>query len=183
MIIKKLIVNFLFTILALFLFNQAAMACRCPVILTGSVQLKFVSVQTEYETSLAVFTGEVIEADILTVKFKTEKVWKGAVGEEITMSTGAKDSGNGLIQLPSSCDYGFQKNKKYLVFGRGNNYEEMKAVKCGGTDFLEKSASEVESLDKIIMHEKRNKEAKAENRIRLLQTGCLLSFLEEIQLY
>ena len=180
MIIKKLTAIFLFAILTLFLYNQNAMACRCPMILTGSAQLKFVSVQTEYEKSLAVFTGEVTETDLLTIKFKTEKVWKCAVSDEITMSNGAKDSGNGLFQLPSSCDYGFQKKEKYLVFGRGNNYEEIKALKCGGTDFLDKSAREVEALDKIVLHEKRNKGPKDENRIRLLQVDCLLNFLEEI---
>jgi hypothetical protein len=56
----------------------------------------------------------------------------------------------------------------------------MKALKCGGTVFLDKSAREVEALDKIVLHEKRNKGPKDENRIRLLQVDCLLNFLEEI---
>jgi hypothetical protein len=104
---------------------------------------------------LAVFTGEVIEIDKFKVKFKVENAWKGAVGDEIVMSTGTKDLGNGITS-DSSCDFHFQKGKKYLVAGFGKNYEEIQAFDCTITNLIKNSALQIELLNEIIPPEKRN---------------------------
>ena len=90
----------------LLLSANTALGCRCP--------------KTEASADLsqyaAVFAGRVAETKRLPmgerVKFKVERVWKGAVTPEVNL----------LLQRASdpdvfsSCEIGFQKGKSYLIY-------------------------------------------------------------------
>jgi hypothetical protein len=49
----------------------------------------------------------------------------------------------------SSCDYGFQVGRKYLVFAYGKSASTMRAYSCTRTIELQHATSTVELLDKI----------------------------------
>src|SRR4051812_40928451 len=51
----------------------------------------------DYSNSFAVFSGQVIAVDRFKVKFKVDKLWKGDFGDEIVLSTGAIDNGDGTF--------------------------------------------------------------------------------------
>ena len=53
--------------------------------------------------AFAVFVGEPIAGNSLTVRLRVRHVWKGELGAEVVMSTGAKATADGLIRS-SSCD-------------------------------------------------------------------------------
>ena len=59
----------------------------------------------------AVFYGEVTEikrqAEIVAVKFKVERVWKGRIESEVIVYTRADSA---------MCGYGFERGKKYMVY-------------------------------------------------------------------
>jgi hypothetical protein len=157
---KKLVFNLLFMTVVLFAAVSSATACDCFLSVNGLTDEKAKTlVKKQFDQSLAVFTGEVIEINTFKVKFKVEKVWKGAIGDEIVMSTGTKDLGDGKTRH-SSCDFNFEKGKKYIVFGVGKDYEEMQAFECSLTNLIERGAQQVERLDGITPHEKKNLEVK-----------------------
>lgn len=159
---KKCLISFAVAAIVIFIgYDDAVFACRCvfpPEKLSKSYSKAY------YESAVVVFTGEVVESDFETVKFKVEKVWKGAVGDEFVMSTGGRYVREGVVELPSSCHYNFENKQKYLVFGRLINgetkLEQTQTFKCGGTRELQRvSDEELGNLDEIISHEKRNQES------------------------
>lgn len=154
---KKLALNLLFATMILFAAESVALACVCFLHPGKSMTNEEVkkTVKEDFDKSLAVFTGEVIEIDKFKVKFKVENAWKGAVGDEIVMSTGTRDLGNGMT-TDSSCDFHFQKGKKYLVAGFGKNYEEIQGFDCTITNLIKNSALQIEFLNEIVPPEKRN---------------------------
>lgn len=114
----------------------------------------------DVDGALAIFSGEVIELDALKLKFKIDKLWKGELGDEIVMSTGAKIIGDKTHGL-SSCDYRFKKGEKYLVFAYSSRHEdvaEMQARECTRTKVLRYAEQEMVSLDELVPHEKKNVE-------------------------
>jgi hypothetical protein len=110
----------------------------------------------DFNDALAVFSGEVIARDTFKVKFKLDKVWKGDFGDELVMSTGTKDEGNGMISV-SSCDYTFQVGEKYLVFAYGTSVETMQAQKCTRTQPLRSAEQEMKDLDEVWPHEEKGR--------------------------
>lgn len=88
--------------------------------------------RNELSNSLAVFVGEPIAGNSLTVRMRVESVWKGDVGPEVVMSTGAEATPDGLIRS-SSCDVRFAFGHVYLIFGDGKTLETMKAHHCSFT--------------------------------------------------
>ena len=100
-----------------------------------------------FENATAVFSGEVVFLDAITVKFKVNKIWKGQAADEITMLTGTKDNGNGSFTF-SSCDYRFTKGQKYLVYAYGSP-AEMKTDACSRTSPIKYSEKEMQRLDEI----------------------------------
>lgn len=87
----------------------------------------------DYNGASAVFSGEVVALDTFMVKFKVDKLWKGDFSDEITMSTGAKDNGDGTY-TSSSCDYNFKLGEKYLVYAQGASRK-----RCRRTNVLERN--------------------------------------------
>lgn len=117
-----------------------------------------------FEKAAVVFTGEVVSLDLLTVKFKVDKIWKGHEAEEITMLTGAKDNGDGTF-TSSSCDYGFSKGQKYLVYAYGPP-EELKTHACSRTAMLKHAEEEMKGLDEITPHKAVGAEPTQEGQAR-----------------
>jgi hypothetical protein len=109
----------------------------------------------DFNEAFAIFSGEVVRLDNFKVKFKVDRVWKGVVGDEIVMSTGTKDNGDGTYRS-SSCDYSFKSGEKYLVFAYGSSAEEMQAHRCTRTGLLTREEETIKDLDEVRPHEKRN---------------------------
>ncbi len=103
-----------------------------------------------FEKATVVFSGEVVAMDTLTVKFKVDKIWKGDEAKEITMLTGTKDNGDGTI-ISSTCDYGFENEKQYLIYAYGP-MAELKTHKCSRTILLKDAETEMKGLDEITPH-------------------------------
>jgi hypothetical protein len=109
----------------------------------------------DYNGALAVFSGKVVALDTFKVTFKLDKVWKGASDDELAMSTGAKDNGDGSY-TSTSCDFDFALGGEYLVFAYAAPGEEMQARQCTRTRSLKDAARDVQDLDEVWPHEKRN---------------------------
>ena len=103
-----------------------------------------------FEEAATVFSGEVVMLDRFTVRFRVEKIWKGPLAEEISMLTGAKDNGDGTLNI-SSCDYGFTKGERYLVYAYGPP-GELKTHVCSRTTQMKYAANEEQGLDEISPH-------------------------------
>jgi hypothetical protein len=101
-----------------------------------------------FENASAVFTGEVVSLDLITVKFKVNKIWKGEASPEISMLTGARDNGDGTFTV-TSCDYSFTKDQRYLVYAYGPP-GEMKTHQCSRTALIKYADQEMQGLDEII---------------------------------
>ena len=108
------------------------------------------------QEAAAVFSGEVVMLDRFTVRFRVEKIWKGPLAEEISMLTGAKDNGDGTF-TSSSCDYGFTKGVRYLVYAYGP-LSELKTHACSRTTQMTYAANEEQGLDEITPHRTVGKE-------------------------
>jgi hypothetical protein len=99
--------------------------------------------------AFAVFSGEVVRLDAFSVQFRLEDVWKGEFGEHIVMPINAGQNPDGTVAY-SSCDYGFQVGRKYLVFAYGKSASTMRAHSCTRTTELQPATAEtIELLDKI----------------------------------
>ena len=112
----KRIVLALFVVLPLFLASDVAQGCVCAGLLEKPIpeQARALLVK-DYNGAIAVFSSEVVVVDTFKVKFKADKVWKGDFGDDVTMSTGAQDNGDGTY-TSSSCDFNFKLGEKYLVY-------------------------------------------------------------------
>ncbi|MFN2452608.1 MAG: hypothetical protein ABR577_00120 [Pyrinomonadaceae bacterium] len=111
----------------------------------------------DFNGASAVFSGEVIALNTFKVKFKVDKLWKGDIGDEITMSTGAKDNGDGTY-TSSSCDYHFKLGEKYMVYAYGASSKEVQAYACTRTRPLNYAEQETKDLDEVWPHVKKNQE-------------------------
>src|ERR1043166_3806165 len=100
-----------------------------------------------FENASAVFTGEVVSLDLLTVKFKANKIWKGEASPEITMLTGTRNNGDGTF-TSNSCYYSFTQGQQYLVYAYGSP-GEMKTHQCSRTTLIKYAEKEMQGLDEI----------------------------------
>jgi hypothetical protein len=159
---KYLIQNSL--LILIFLFSvQIANACGCPGLPdkpNAEEQRKIFT--NVLNNSVAVFTGEVIANDMYSAKFKVDKVWKGDVGDEFTMSTGVIKISE-KVGRSSSCIRSFAKGKSYLIFANNidleysNGQQLFVAYSCGKTRFLEQASEFIKILDGLVTPEIRNK--------------------------
>lgn len=82
--------------------------------------------------ALAVFIGEPIAKNSLAVRLRVQTVWKGDLGSEVVMSTGAEANSDGTV-VSSSCDFSFVVGRVYLIVGHGPTNETMRARDCSFT--------------------------------------------------
>ncbi len=146
-VMKNVSFSFVATMFLLLSFETAS-ACSCIGFVKPptpkEVRMQF---NNDLKRASVVFSGEVIQLDEFKVAFRVEKVWKGETVEEITMSTGTINKGNGIITV-SSCDYSFKIGEKYLVYATGEG-EKMQTYKCTGTGELKNSEDRIKILEAI----------------------------------
>jgi hypothetical protein len=162
---KFLIQNSL--LILMFLFSvQIANACGCvslPRKPNAEEQRKIFT--NVLNNSVAVFTGEVISNDMYSAAFKVDKVWKGDVDDEFTMSTGVIKI-NDKTSRGSSCIRSFQKDRSYLIFANNidleysNGQQLLVAYSCGKSRYLEQASEFIKILDGLVTPEIRNKPVK-----------------------
>jgi len=121
-------------VLALLPANAEGCSCVGTPDPPGALQLTR-ELETEVHKAFAVFIGEPIARNALTIRFRVNAVWKGDLGTEVVMSTGSKAMEDGTI-MSSSCDASFLLAKVYLVFAYGENLETMAARQCSFTSEL-----------------------------------------------
>ncbi|MCA1481250.1 hypothetical protein, partial [Bradyrhizobium sp. NBAIM08] len=107
-------------------------------------------VRRELDRARAVFLGEVIGRNVLTVRFRVEAVWKGKIPSEFALSSGTKLL-DGSRMSSSSCDLSFQVGKRYVVFAYGSSLETMKATSCSLTMSMPDAADTVMFLDTLVI--------------------------------
>ena len=159
---RRLIVT-TFAVLALWLAAaDSALGCVCflsPKALTPEEARA--ALVKDFNETFAIFTGEVVEIDTFKVKFKVGKVWKGGLGDEVVMPTGAIKGDDGTYSV-SSCDYTFKRGESYLIFAYGDSAEKMQARACTRTKPLARAGAEVEELDTVGPPEKKNRKPDGE---------------------
>jgi hypothetical protein len=136
-----------------------AEACACvvpvpPLNLTPGMKAKWErdvarrEVKEDFMRAVAIFSGEVIADDIVTVRFNLDRVWKGELPKEFPMSTGIQLTQNGMSS--NDCDYSFQSGKKYLVFAYGSSVSTMRAYVCSRTRKLSDATLTIDALDAFV---------------------------------
>ncbi|MCM3869730.1 MAG: hypothetical protein ND895_03380 [Pyrinomonadaceae bacterium] len=152
----KRIIEASFVVLSLFLASDVAQGCVCAGLPEKPTpeQARAMLVK-DYNGAFAVFSGEVVALDTFKVKFKVDKVWKGDFGDDVTMSTGAQDNGDGTY-TSSSCDFNFKLGEKYLVYADGASPAKMQAHECTRTRLLKYAEQEMKDLDEVWPHKQMN---------------------------
>jgi len=116
-----------------------ASACTCVSSSTAPSRSELTrQVRQELSEALAVFVGEPIASNQLTVRFRVRSVWKGEVGPELVMSSGAEVTADGAISW-STCNFTFRAGETYVVFATGSNPTRMRARSCTFTSQIEHS--------------------------------------------
>ncbi|MDQ3131483.1 MAG: hypothetical protein M3Q99_12075 [Acidobacteriota bacterium] len=153
---KKLILAV--TIILSPLFHNTAFGCSCPTV--GTMNPTFGQIESarlrDFESAVAVFSGEVIELEPNKATFKVEKIWKGELVDEIVMVIQLKkDSG---VYVRTSCNYHYVLGEKYLVYAYGAS-DELNAHGCTrttGFKNVERFEEEMKGLNKIKLPDVRN---------------------------
>jgi len=144
----KRLLLILFFLTSSVLSSEKAFACVCggdPQPL--SEEEKRAILRREFNQSIAVFAGEVVEIDEFNVKFKISKMWKGDSTNELTMSTGRIKIDETHVRS-SSCDYRFKLGEKYLVYA-GKFEGGLVAYKCTGTKPFADAERDLKELDNL----------------------------------
>lgn len=129
----------MFAIFVLLMIGRTAYGCDC-------VPPDF---KEAYNRSNAAFIGEVISIDDQSIKIKVERAWKGVSASEIIIPkvrTLQKDGWTYTITW-SSCDFPFQKGKRYLVYAKREG-EGFYASACSGTYQLKSGTGELKHFGK-----------------------------------
>lgn len=137
----------LFIALVLVVSSQSAFACVCggEPGERSEKQIKS-AIAREFIESASVFSGEVVELDTFTVKFKLITMWKGEAFDELTISTGTKKISENSYRI-SSCDYNFKVGEKYLVYALTTDDNQLVARACTRTNVLSTGQADIPELD------------------------------------
>jgi hypothetical protein len=130
---------------------EPALACWCARKTLYTEQEFTAAVAEAYRFSSAVFSGEVIEKNRTQIKLKVAKVWKGAVAEEVMLSSEyyVKKNGETFIEV---CAYSsFEIGKSYLIYA-GLFENQLQVHECSRTQFLNRAARDIKRLDKLGAH-------------------------------
>lgn len=91
----------------------------------------------------AVFSGRVLEIirkpenNQIAVKLRTEKLWKGNVSKQVTITTGADSA---------LCGYNFEVGKSYLIYAQGSNANNLQTNLCTRTAELTAAKADIKVL-------------------------------------
>lgn len=153
-----------FVLTFMFLAFNNALACICHGPEESDkdfTRLLTKTITEEFNKSTIVFEGKVIAAEyvpsndeiyktklnpeVLIIKLKFDKWWKGKVEEEVILSTDRARFFEG--EVSNSCDYGFTVGKTYLVYASGKA-GKLKANYCS-TKQIQNAERDIEELRKI----------------------------------
>lgn len=116
-----------------------ASACTCVSSSTAPSRSELTrQVRQELSEALAVFVGEPIAWNDLTLRLRVRSVWKGEVGPELVMSSGAEATADGAISS-STCNFNFRVGETFVVFASGSSPTRMRARSCTFTSQIEHS--------------------------------------------
>jgi hypothetical protein len=107
------------------------------------------SVQRHFTQAFAVFSGEVRFLTLERATIRVLRVWKGKLGTEVVLATGARDMGNGTVAHVSN-SFTLKHGETYLLFGRGDTTDSLRASACDANGLLKESAREIAILDKLV---------------------------------
>ena len=131
----------------LFVIEGVATACVCIELSHPTPEEVRKKLIEEADLASVIFSGEVISVDMMEVKFRVDRVWKGEDKNEITMSTGARKTEEGEIRF-TSCDYEFKMGEKYIVYAKvieGN----LQTAQCTGTRLYKNAGEKLDFLDEL----------------------------------
>ena len=120
-------------------------ACSCVDVARTPEQIA-ADFQAEYGRAVAVFVGRAISDDAYEATFEVLQVWKGDLGQRVTLETGVKPANPDIITV-SSGDIHFAASKTYLVFAYGTKLR-MKSQCCSPTHEIT-SPSAVNALERL----------------------------------
>ena len=143
----KKVTSLSFALIAVLLTPGSLLACQCVAPVLDTEEDFRAAVSDSLGRSDAVFSGEVIEADRFTIKFKVRELWKGEFKEEVTLITGAYVRADGLV-VSSRCGPQFESGKSYLVFARGPG-DQLQAERCPWTGDLGGAGRVVDELNRL----------------------------------
>jgi hypothetical protein len=150
---KKLSTTFLLIGL-LFAIEGIASVCVCIEHSTSTIEEVRKKLTKEADWASVIFSGEVLFVDMMEVKFRVDRVWKGEDKKEITMSTGARRTYGGISV--TSCDYGFELGKKYIVYAKMIE-DKLQTAQCTGTRLYKDAGERVDFLDELQRKEEQKK--------------------------
>jgi hypothetical protein len=101
-------------------------ACSCIDVVRTEEQVT-ADFRAEYGRAVAVFVGRAIASDVYQATFEVEQVWKGDLGERVTLETGVKPADSNIFVL-SSDDRHFAAGTTYLVFAYGTTARMCRAT-------------------------------------------------------
>jgi hypothetical protein len=111
------------------------------------------SANAELQSHTAVFSGKVLSvkepskllnwssADPIKVTFEVYRVWKGEVGNKVSIQTAMHEA---------SCGFDFDENQEYLVYAHGD-MADLKASLCSRTQVFLTSGKDIEALGAPLM--------------------------------
>ena len=151
-------------------FSERALGCGCVQMFEKpDAAMARAALVKAFNGATAVFSGKVIEAGRLRLKFEVEKVWKGDVGRQFVMSTGARQYDEETFST-SSCDYNFKPGEEYLVYAYPVDPDlhpsstDLQARECTRTKLAKSAEQEMKDLDEVQPHETRGTRQKAASR-------------------
>jgi hypothetical protein len=139
----------------LFVIEGIASACVCIELSNPTPKELRKKLTKEADWASVIFSGEVLFVDMLEVKFRVDRVWKGEDKMEITMSTGARRSYGGISI--TSCDYGFELGKKYIVYAKVIE-DKLQTAQCTGTRLYKDAGERVDFLDELQRKERQKQD-------------------------
>lgn len=128
-------------IVVAFFCTTSALACTCADL----------TVTQQRENANAVFSGTVVqktrsdavEKDGVKITFKVGRVWKGEVGQEINVFTGATGD---LYPFENLCAPPFRVGQNYIVFALGS--DKLTTDVCAGTIAVSDGKATIKELGK-----------------------------------
>lgn len=146
------------SISCLLLAQSVGLACRCAD--TAPERTLAQRVLESKDRAKVVFSGKAIaketikavktiseqpaEVELVMMRFKVDRWWKGDVKDEVVLFTGEIKMSDGL-RSASSCDYDFEIGKSYLIYA----YEfedQVQTDYCSRTRLLEKAEEDLKEL-------------------------------------
>jgi hypothetical protein len=152
----------LFYFFIFFLINvSSAFACLCDGTPTAEEELKGATaifsgkyVGGEYKKGIVnqfrqmeeEIDGKKVEYEVLVLRFRAEKWWKGTPYNEVFLVTDQTRTSEGITSV-GDCGLGFEKGKRYLIYAYGNE-KELGTDACTRTKKIKRAKEDLKQLGK-----------------------------------